>query len=169
MQEKLSNTSEALPDKEVAKAVEAMHNGIGEVTFLLKAWHESSDSDSVRRQELRKREYDQACQKLSLVVGASKKVGLEINITLPDNCEPLTTLSISKGAYDFKQVHPSGKLAPGEALHLNSETRLVDYRNKRTLVYFGNRRQYLEVAGIAEVLGNGGALVISSPEIPEAE
>jgi hypothetical protein len=157
---------EILPeDKE--KAMEAAARNVDEISFLLASWYRSRDSDSVRQQAQRKSDYTQACDRLRLVVGAAKNLGVDVSLSLPEDSEAVTTRSIRKGAYDSMEVNSRGVLSPGETILLKHETTLTSYIRRINNVYFGDYRRDMEVADIAEALGKGGVLAISPTEPTE--
>lgn len=163
MYERSLSPQESSHYEEVARAIEVAHNSIGEATLLLKEWYGSRESKGIRQQEERARQHRQACEKLTLMVREAKHANIEVCIRLSERSESITAHFIEQTEPNLYRVSHGGELLPGEEVLLNREVSLFDEKSKSKKTYFGSEQRYLEVVGIAEVLGNGGALVISAP------
>ena len=154
------------PEASIPKELAA---DLDEVTFLLRGWAISESSDSVHRQQLRKREYSQACQILEGVYYRSSKAGLFIRLSIPKDSEEIRTKQMDRNAYDLVEVRQLGAIKPGESLLLKDKKETwnvrVPYPGEWN-VYYGDFRRTLEVADIARTLrDNGGRLDFVSRDI----
>ncbi len=129
-----------------------------EAAFLLKAWASSEQSDSVRRQELRKREYAQACRLLKQVFADTYRSGKVIRLTISEDSQPVRTQTMRRNSYDFYERGRGGDLEPGQPIILKTHKGLMDLEHRATNVYFGDYRRYLEVADIGRALNSGARL-----------
>ena len=154
---------------EVDPELERLQAQLQEADFLLRAWYTSRDSDSVRRQQLREREYSQATGLLTGLHLAVQRHGHVLTLVVPEGSEPVRTHALVKGAYDFVGETPGKKIEPGSSLALEHSRELTMAHGGRFLrfTYFGEHSRQLRAAEIAEVLGKGGELRLDPIEANE--
>src|SRR3989344_5784673 len=140
------------------KSLSDVASQLDEASYLLNSWATSEQSDSVRHQELRKREYAQACGLLKEVYADVFKTGKQLRLTMPAEGEVVRARSLSRNAYDLYEVGYGGDLEPGQSMILKTHQSLMNTDQRASNVYFGDYRKYLEVADIARILGEGGSL-----------
>src|SRR5581483_2011900 len=88
-------------EEDLAAKKEFNQKQLQEAAFLLQAWYQSRDSDSVERQELRKREYSQVCEMLRDVAGKAHWLEQQITVTLAQDSEPIETRQMDQNAYNL--------------------------------------------------------------------
>src|SRR5438552_1218993 len=96
--------------------------GLEEAIDLLRSWAFSEHSDSVRRQELRRREYSNACRTLEKIYQQAYLRGLYIRLNIPEESEEIRTKRLGRNAYDLIEISTGESLKPGESFLLKRKT-----------------------------------------------
>ncbi|MBI2592354.1 hypothetical protein HYW36_02645 [Candidatus Saccharibacteria bacterium] len=144
-----------------------------EASSTLISWATSEQSDSVRRQQLRRQAYSEACKILERIYHQTHKYGLYVRLNIPEEPEGIRTRRLDRNAYGLIEISTGEKLEPGESLLLKHKSETwnvrVPYPGERN-VYYGDFRRTLEVADIARILASGGSLdLIDEAQATSAE
>ncbi len=122
-------------------------------------WHRDINSDSIRRQEERKRDFINSAEVLEEVNNYAKQNGLTFVLRL--GSKPMESHSHFKGAYDFINESLGERFVPGAEIPISYTEKIIRrFEDGGISYYFGDYSNLFELSEIAQILYDGGELIL---------